>query len=83
MLAFMPWARDELRQAGEAALLRGSDPKRNPARHLYALAIPVSVRVLERARRSAEALMLRDRADDHFAHTEVLHAASENQESGT
>ena len=81
MLAFMPWAREELRQANEAALLRGSDPRRNPARHLYALAIPVSVRALERARHSAEALMLRDRADNRNDYTEEKHAASSNQES--
>ncbi len=79
MLAFMPWARDELRTANEAALLRGSSPRRNPGRHLLALAIPVSVRALERARHSAEALSLRDRSGE-YEYTEEKHAASANQE---
>lgn len=60
MLAFFPWTLAELRRANEAALLRGSDPRRRPARHLAALGVPVTVRALEKARRSAEALSLRD-----------------------
>ncbi len=60
MLAFLPWTMAELKRADEAARLRGSDPKRRPGSHLSALAVPVSVRSLEKARRSAEALSLRD-----------------------
>lgn len=60
MLAFLPWTLAEFKRANEAALLRGSDPKRRPARHLAALGVPVTVRALEKARRSAEALSLRD-----------------------
>ncbi|MBN1520149.1 MAG: hypothetical protein JW923_08665 [Spirochaetales bacterium] len=59
-LAFLPWTRAELRQADEAARLRGSDPKARPLRHAGALTVPVTLRALEKARRSAEALALRD-----------------------
>lgn len=59
-LAFLPWTQAETRRANEAALLRGSDPIRRPIRHLSAMAVPVSVRSLEKARLSAEALSLRD-----------------------
>lgn len=59
-LAFLPWTATEVRRADEAARLRGSSPARRPVRHLAALAVPVSVRTLEKARRSAEALSLRD-----------------------
>lgn len=59
-LAFLPWTITEIRHADEAARLRGSNPGRHPARHLAALALPVSVRALEKARLSAEALELRD-----------------------
>jgi energy-coupling factor transporter transmembrane protein EcfT len=50
----------EIRRADEAARLRGSNPRRFPARHLAAMAVPVSVRALVKARLSAEALELRD-----------------------
>jgi energy-coupling factor transporter transmembrane protein EcfT len=59
-LAFLPWTLAGIRQADEAARLRGSSPGRSPVRHLVALAVPVSVRALEKARLSAEALELRD-----------------------
>ena len=59
-LAFLPWTITGIRQADEAARLRGSSPGRFPARHLAAMAVPLSVRVLEKARLSAEALELRD-----------------------
>lgn len=61
-LAFLPWTLAEARQADEAARLRGSDPRRRPLGHLAAMALPVSVRTLEKARRGAEALTLRDAA---------------------
>ncbi len=80
MLAFMPWAREDLRKANEAALLRGSNPKRHPVAHLYALAIPVSIRALERARHSAEALALRDEAHN-FSQAVEQDASTANQES--
>jgi energy-coupling factor transporter transmembrane protein EcfT len=59
-LAFLPWTITEIRRADEAARLRGSNPRRFPGRHLVAMAVPVSVRALEKARLSAEALELRD-----------------------
>ena len=59
-LAFLPWTIAGIRQADEAARLRGSRPGRFPVRHLAAMAVPVSVRALEKARLSAEALELRD-----------------------
>jgi energy-coupling factor transporter transmembrane protein EcfT len=59
-MAFLPWTIAEIRRADEAAKLRGSSPGRHPARHLAAMAVPVSVRVLEKARLSAEALELRE-----------------------
>jgi energy-coupling factor transporter transmembrane protein EcfT len=59
-MAFLPWTITEIRRADEAARLRGSNPGRFPARHLAAMAVPVSVRALEKARLSAEALELRD-----------------------
>ncbi|MFH2114750.1 MAG: hypothetical protein ABIJ86_09620 [Spirochaetota bacterium] len=59
-MAFLPWTITEVRHADEAARLRGSNPGRFPARHLAAMAVPVSVRALEKARLSAEALELRD-----------------------
>ena len=59
-LAFLPWTITEIRRADESARLRGSNPGRHPARHLAAMAVPVSVRALEKARLSAEALELRD-----------------------
>lgn len=59
-MAFLPWTLTEIQRADEAARLRGSHPGRHPARHLAAMAVPVSVRALEKARLSAEALELRD-----------------------
>jgi energy-coupling factor transporter transmembrane protein EcfT len=59
-MAFLPWTISEIRRADEAARLRGSNPKPHPARHLAAMAVPVSVRALEKARLSAEALALRE-----------------------
>lgn len=59
-LGFLPWARDELVRADEAARLRGSDPRTKPLRHLAALGVPVLARLLEKARLSSEALALRD-----------------------
>ncbi len=61
-LAFLPWTLAEAKRADEAARLRGSDPRRRPLRHLAAMTLPVSVRTLEKARRGAEALTLRDSA---------------------
>jgi len=60
VLAFMPWSRQEIQLASEAARLRGINPKRQPLRYISGLMIPVSLRSLERARHSAEALQLRD-----------------------
>jgi len=59
-MAFLPWTAAELRSADEAARLRGSDPRRRAARHLVALSVPLVARSLEKARRGAEALSLRD-----------------------
>ena len=59
-MAFIPWTAREVRIADEAARLRGSDPRRRPGRHLAALSVPLVVRSLEKARRAAEALTLRD-----------------------
>lgn len=59
-MAFLPWTISEIRRADEAARLRGSNPGRHPARHLAAMSVPVSVRALEKARLSAEALALRE-----------------------
>jgi energy-coupling factor transporter transmembrane protein EcfT len=59
-MAFIPWTRDELRRADEAARLRGSDPRRRPGRHLAALSVPVVSRALDKAKRGSEALALRD-----------------------
>ncbi|HAW85383.1 MAG: hypothetical protein A2087_06995 [Spirochaetes bacterium GWD1_61_31] len=60
VLAFLPWTAREIGQAAAAARLRGSDPRRRPVRHLAGLLVPVALRSLERARHSAEALLLRD-----------------------
>lgn len=59
-MAFLPWTAAEARAADEAARLRGSDPRRRPARHIVALSVPLVSRSLEKARRGAEALSLRD-----------------------
>jgi len=59
-MAFIPWTRQELRHADEAARLRGSDPARRPARHLVALSVPLVSRSLDKAKRGSEALSLRD-----------------------
>jgi energy-coupling factor transporter transmembrane protein EcfT len=59
-MAFIPWTAREMRIADEAARLRGSDPRRRPGRHLAALSVPLVARSLEKARRAAEALTLRD-----------------------
>ncbi len=59
-LVFLPWARYELSRADEAARLRGSDPRRRPLGHLAALGVPLTARLLEKARLSSEALALRD-----------------------
>ena len=59
-LGFLPWARYELTRADEAARLRGSDPRRRPLGHLAALGVPLTARLLEKARLSSEALALRD-----------------------
>jgi energy-coupling factor transporter transmembrane protein EcfT len=59
-MAFIPWTGQELRLADDAALLRGSDPRRHPGRHLAAVSVPLVARSLEKARRAAEALSLRD-----------------------
>jgi len=66
-LGFLPWARYELARADEAARLRGSDPRRGPLRHLAALGIPLTARLLEKARLSSEALALRDADPDSAA----------------
>lgn len=63
-LGFLPWARYELARADEAARLRGSDPRRGPLRHLAVLGIPLTARLLEKARLSSEALALRDADPD-------------------
>ncbi len=59
-LSFLPWARYELARAEEASRLRGSDPRRRPLGHLAALGVPLTARLLEKSRLSAEALTLRD-----------------------
>jgi len=59
-MAFIPWTTAELRRTDEAARLRGSDPRLRPGRHLAAMSVPVVSRSLEKARRGAEALALRD-----------------------
>ena len=59
-MAFVPWTTAELRRADESARLRGSDPARRPGRHLVALSVPLVSRSLEKAKRSSEALALRD-----------------------
>jgi len=59
-MAFIPWTRTELVRADEAARLRGSDPARQPGRHLAALSVPLVSRSLEKAKRGSEALSLRD-----------------------
>jgi energy-coupling factor transporter transmembrane protein EcfT len=59
-MAFIPWTHAELVRAGEAARLRGSDPRRRPGRHLVALSVPLVSRSLEKAKRGSEALALRD-----------------------
>jgi len=59
-MAFLPWTAEEARAADEAARLRGSDPSRRPVRHVVALSVPLVSRSLEKARRSSEALSLRD-----------------------
>jgi energy-coupling factor transporter transmembrane protein EcfT len=59
-MAFIPWTAAELRRAGEAAQLRGSNPAKRPVRHLVALSVPLVSRSLEKARRGSEALSLRD-----------------------
>lgn len=59
-VSFIPWTLAELRQADEAARLRGSDPKRRPVRHLVALAVPFVSRSLDKAGQAADALSLRD-----------------------
>lgn len=59
-IGFLPWARHELSRADEAARLRGSDPRRSPLGHLSALGVPLTARLLEKARLSSEALALRD-----------------------
>jgi len=59
-MAFIPWTARELRIADEAARLRGSDTRRHPGRHLAAISVPLVARSLEKARRAAEALSLRD-----------------------
>jgi energy-coupling factor transporter transmembrane protein EcfT len=66
-LGFLPWARYELARADEAVRLRGSDPRRGPLRHLAALGIPLTARLLEKARLSSEALALRDADPDPAA----------------
>ena len=63
-LGFLPWARLELSRVDEAARLRGSDPRREPLRHLSGLGVPLTVRLLEKARLSSEALALRDADPD-------------------
>jgi energy-coupling factor transporter transmembrane protein EcfT len=60
MLAFLPWTMAELKRADEAARLRGSNPAKRPVSHLAGLSVPLALRTLEKARRSAEALSLRD-----------------------
>lgn len=59
-MAFIPWTRQELRHADEAARLRGSNPARRPGRHLVALSVPLLSRSLDKAKRGSEALSLRD-----------------------
>jgi energy-coupling factor transporter transmembrane protein EcfT len=59
-MAFIPWTRQELRHADEAARLRGSNPARRPVRHLVALSVPLVSRSLAMAKRGSEALSLRD-----------------------
>lgn len=59
-LSFLPWTRYELRKADEAVRLRLGDTRRRPLARLRAMGIPLTIRLLEKARRSSEALDLRD-----------------------
>jgi len=59
-MAFIPWTRTEVRRAGEAARLRGSNPSRRPVQYIVALSVPLVSRSLEKAKRGSEAMSLRD-----------------------
>lgn len=53
---FLPWARSELRETDEALRLRGRSA---PLPRLAALGVPLTTRLLEKARHTSEALSLR------------------------
>lgn len=58
-LAFVPWILDEAQAVRDASALRGLSLKRRPVSGLFAMTIPLMLRVVEKARRTAEALTLR------------------------
>ena len=59
-LCFIPWVIEQLDAARQAGALRGLPPRR-PLLVLRALSVPVFVRMIEKARHTAEALELRGR----------------------
>lgn len=59
-LGFIPWVAEQLEATREAGALRGI-PSRRPLLALRALAVPVFVRMIQKARHTAEALELRGR----------------------
>lgn len=59
-LGFLPWVAEQAGRVREAALLRGL-PRRRPAAALRALALPVGVRLVAKARQCGDALELRGR----------------------
>ncbi len=61
-MAFIPWIKEEIKKTDEAARIRGSSARRNAARHLFVLGLPLLSRVLQKAKLSSDALAIRDRA---------------------
>ena len=59
-LCFLPWVVEQLEAIRQAGALRGGSD-RNPLRALQALSIPLFVRMIEKARHTADALELRGR----------------------
>ena len=59
-LCFLPWVMEQLDAVRQAGALRGG-PGRNPLLALRALSIPLFVRMIEKARHTADALELRGR----------------------
>jgi energy-coupling factor transporter transmembrane protein EcfT len=57
-LVFIPWVAEQAEAARQAGALRGA-PARRPLLALRALAVPVLVRMIQKARHTAEALELR------------------------